>query len=207
MRRMKTQSQADDTVVVLGGNKYTLAKLKEQLNLTLIAERPSISRVLKVLYETDIPLTRSEVAEKTGRSTVQTSGVLRELLELEFAARMKLTKHTTMYALTEKGYKLAKLKFEAEAPDDLPVVKLERNYSLADVITKFFEHTWGQRPRDLRTVQEALQSYGLNYPKQSVAVALLRLVKSGVLIRVGSSNEGFSYTAGKVKRTVVQEAK
>lgn len=203
---MKTPSPTDNTVVVLGGNKYTLAKLKEQLNLTLIAERPSISRVLKVLYETDIPLTRAEIAEKTGRSTVQTSGVLRELLELEFSARMKLTKHTTMYALTEKGYKLAKLKFGAEAPGDLPAVTLEKGDSLVDVITKFFEHRWGQKPRDLRSVQEALQSYGLNYPKQSVAVALLRLVKSGTLTRVGSSNEGFSYTFGGVKQTVTQEA-
>jgi hypothetical protein len=198
------QTGEDSKVVVLGGNRYTIAQLKEQLNLTLISERPSISLVMKVLHDTRIPLTRAEIAEKTGKSVVQTSGVLRELLELEFVARMKLTKHTSMYALTERGYKIAKQKFEAEVPKELPVVTLERGDTLADVILKFFAQPWGQHPRDLQSVREALQSYGLNYPKQSIAVALLRLVKVGRLLRTGGSSGGFRYTIDREKEVPTQ---
>src|SRR5271157_2161951 len=131
---MKSQPQDDKTVVVLGGDRYTISQLKEQLSLTLVAERPAISLVLKILHDTDIPLTRAEIAEKAGKSTVQTSGVLKELLELEFVAKLRLAKQVVMYALTEKGYKVAKQKFEAGAPSDYPIVTLAREDSLSNVI-------------------------------------------------------------------------
>src|SRR5712691_8332891 len=107
-----SRASNEDTLVVLRGRKFSVSVLKENLKLGMLAERPAILRVLKVLYDTDIPLTRSEIAEKSGRSTVQTSGVLKELLDVGFVARMKLAKQTIMYALTEKGYELAKEKFE-----------------------------------------------------------------------------------------------
>ena len=44
-------------------------------------------------------------------------------------------------------------------------------------------------------MREALQSYGLNYPKQSVAVALLRLAKTTKLRRFKAEDGEFVYTS------------
>jgi hypothetical protein len=63
------------------------------------------------------------------------------------------------------------------------------------VISKFFADPWGRSPRKLMEVREALQSYGLNYPKQSVAVALLRLAKSSKIRRFKGEGGEYVYTA------------
>jgi len=44
-------------------------------------------------------------------------------------------------------------------------------------------------------VREVLQSYGMNYPKQSVAVALLRLAKATKIRRFKAEDGEFVYTA------------
>jgi len=77
----------------------------------------------------------------------------------------------------------------------LPSIALEKSDSLADVIGKFFSDPWGRDRRKLSDVREALQSYGMNYPKQSVAVALLRLAKTSKLRRFKAEDGEFVYTA------------
>ena len=78
---------------------------------------------------------------------------------------------------------------------DFPLVSLEKGDSLADVIGKFFSGPWGRERRKLSDVREALQSYGLNYPKQSVAVALLRLAKTTKLRRFKAEDGEYVYTS------------
>ncbi|MDG6916282.1 MAG: hypothetical protein JRM85_01640 [Nitrososphaerota archaeon] len=78
---------------------------------------------------------------------------------------------------------------------EAPVVTLEKGDSLADVIAKFFAGPWGRERRKLSDVREALQSYGLNYPKQSVAVALLRLAKATKLRRFKAEDGEYVYTS------------
>jgi hypothetical protein len=80
-------------------------------------------------------------------------------------------------------------------PSSVPTVTVEKGDSLSDVISKFFADSWGRSPRKLMEVREALQSYGLNYPKQSVAVALLRLAKSSRIRRFKGEGGEFVYTA------------
>jgi hypothetical protein len=80
-------------------------------------------------------------------------------------------------------------------PGQLPVIALEKGDSLADVIGKFFADPWGRDRRKLSDVREALQSYGMNYPKQSVAVALLRLAKATKIRRFKAEDGEFVYTA------------
>jgi len=82
-----------------------------------------------------------------------------------------------------------------QSPSELPVVALEKGDSLADVIGKFFSSPWGRERRKLSDVREALQSYGLNYPKQSVAVALLRLAKTTKLRRFKAEDGEYVYTS------------
>lgn len=90
----------------------------------------------------------------------------------------------------------------------LPVVSLEKGDSLADVIGKFFGGPWGREKRKLSDVREALQSYGLNYPKQSVAVALLRLAKATRLRRFKAEDGEYVYTSASnimIPQTVLEE--
>ncbi len=77
----------------------------------------------------------------------------------------------------------------------LPTVTLQRNDSLTEIVGKFFGGAWGGQRRKLSDVREALQSYGLNYPKQSVAVALLRLAKGSRIRRFKAEDGEYVYTA------------
>lgn len=81
------------------------------------------------------------------------------------------------------------------AHSSAPIVTVEKGDSLSDVISKFFADPWGRNPKKLMEVREALQSYGLNYPKQSVAVALLRLAKSSKIRRFKGEGGEYVYTA------------
>ncbi len=83
---------------------------------------------------------------------------------------------------------------EARSQSELPSIAVEKGDSLSDIISKFFADQWGKSPRKLLEVRDALQSYGLNYPKQSVAVALLRLAKSSRIRRFKSEGGEYVYT-------------
>ncbi|MEM3382594.1 MAG: hypothetical protein QXL52_04475 [Nitrososphaerales archaeon] len=80
-------------------------------------------------------------------------------------------------------------------PKILPEIKVEKDDSLPDVIIKCFKDDWGRYPRKLIDVRNVLESYGLIYPKQSVAVALLRLAKEGKLRRFKDEDGEFVYTS------------
>jgi hypothetical protein len=80
----------------------------------------------------------------------------------------------------------------------MPVISVEKNDSLAEIISKFFNDPWGRDKRKLSDVREALQSYGLNYPKQSVAVALLRLAKTSTIRRFKAEDGEYVYTTAAV---------
>ena len=80
-------------------------------------------------------------------------------------------------------------------PGRFPLVALVKSDSLSDVIEKFFSDPWGRERRKLSDVREVLQSYGLSYPKQSVAVALLRLAKSTRIRRFKAGDGEFVYTS------------
>ena len=84
---------------------------------------------------------------------------------------------------------------QGQGSSEVPAVTLEKGDSLADVIGKFFSGPWGRERRKLSDVRGALQSYGLNYPKQSVAVALLRLAKTTKLRRFKAEDGEFVYTS------------
>ncbi|MDV3243916.1 MAG: hypothetical protein LYZ66_01925 [Nitrososphaerales archaeon] len=90
---------------------------------------------------------------------------------------------------------------QTSGPAQLPVVAVEKSDSLADIIGKFFADPWGGGRRKLSDVREALQSYGLNYPKQSVAVALLRLAKTTKIRRFKAEDGEYVYTTSSVAVT------
>jgi hypothetical protein len=79
--------------------------------------------------------------------------------------------------------------------EDLPAVILDKNDSLSEIVAKFFNGDWGRERRKLSDVRDALQSYGLNYPKQSVAVALMRLAKASRIRRFKADDGAYVYTS------------
>ena len=79
--------------------------------------------------------------------------------------------------------------------ETMPTITLEKSHSLSEIIANLFRDAWGRKPRKLNQVREVLGSYGLIYPKQSVAVTLLRLAQSGKLRRFKDEGGEFVYTA------------
>ncbi|MEM0030134.1 MAG: hypothetical protein QW572_02310 [Candidatus Nitrosocaldus sp.] len=77
----------------------------------------------------------------------------------------------------------------------IPEIKIEKDDSLSDIIVKVFRTEWGRQTRRLADVKNVLEHYGLSYPKQSVAVTLLRLAQNGRLRRFKGSDNEFVYTA------------
>jgi hypothetical protein len=122
---------------------------------------------------------------------------LREAIDLVPELAAKLPQHGREVSAEQKE---PGLDIHAESPQpqlssEFPVAALEKGDSLADVISKFFSGPWGRERRKLSDVREALQSYGLNYPKQSVAVALLRLAKTTKLRRFKAEDGEYVYTS------------
>jgi len=66
---------------------------------------------------------------------------------------------------------------------------------LSDMIVKMFKDVWGKQSSRLADVRKVLDSYGLSYPKQSVAVTLMRLAQNGKLRRFKGADGEFVYTA------------
>ncbi|MGD0319165.1 MAG: hypothetical protein ABSB56_05680 [Nitrososphaerales archaeon] len=134
---------------------------------------------------------------------------LREAIDLipEVAAKLPVAvaqgAEGVRVASTERAQEAAVL----HGPGQLPVIALEKGDSLADVIGKFFADPWGRDRRKLSDVREALQSFGMNYPKQSVAVALLRLAKATKIRRFKAEDGEFVYTASAVPLPAVPPLK
>ena len=131
---------------------------------------------------------------------------LREAIDLVPELTAKLPKQSRD-AMPEAREAVAEAPMESRdqpLSSQIPVVNLEKGDSLADVIGKFFAGPWGRDRRKLSDVREALQSYGLNYPKQSVAVALLRLAKTTKLRRFKAEDGEFVYTSASTFSSVPQ---
>jgi hypothetical protein len=120
---------------------------------------------------------------------------LRDAIELIPELLTKLPK-TGREASEQKPLPEATMEtLDRQLSSQFPIVNLEKGDSLADVIGKFFSGPWGRDKRKLSDVRGALQSYGLNYPKQSVAVALLRLAKTSKLRRFKAEDGEYVYTS------------
>ncbi len=139
---------------------------------------------------------------KTGESEAEIEAPpasIREAMELipEMVARLPEPKGRgeLREERTSQAPEMARTQAVPMAPSSLPAVTIEKGDSLSDVISRFFSDQWGRTPKKLNEVRDALQSYGLNYPKQSVAVALLRLAKGSKIRRFKGETGEYVYTA------------
>ena len=123
---------------------------------------------------------------------------LREAIDLVPDLASKLPRQGTEPVMERETAAEAQADALQSTPTETPLVTLEKGDSLADVIGKFLSSPWGRERRKLSDVREALQSYGLNYPKQSVAVALLRLAKTTKIRRFKAEDGEYVYTSALV---------
>ncbi len=84
---------------------------------------------------------------------------------------------------------------EQKSPQNVPEITIDKGDSLSDMVVKMFRGLWGKQSRRLSDVRRVLDSYGLSYPKQSVAVTLMRLAQNGKLRRFKGTDGEFVYTA------------
>jgi len=81
---------------------------------------------------------------------------------------------------------------------DLPDVKIKSGEPLTQILTKFFSTEWGRKPRQLKEIINLLESYGVYYPKSTIAVSLKRLVQRGVIRRIKGKDKHYMYVSGNI---------
>jgi hypothetical protein len=149
----------------------------------------------------------TKIRVKSGQSEVEVDADpehLREAIDLvpELASKLPAQGQESVRERKERPMEAVPEPTERGLVSNMPVVVLDKGDSLADVIGKFFSGPWGRDRRKLSDVREALQSYGLNYPKQSVAVALLRLAKTTKLRRFKAEDGEYVYTSALTMASV-----
>jgi len=142
---------------------------------------------------------------KTGRGEIEIESAdvssLREIVEAAsklFETLSAVSEHRSVQeGLVQEKIVEERQPAAASLPEtpELPVIKIEKDDSLPSILVKMFSTQWGRKPRKLMEVKEALDSYGIIHPKQSVAVALMRLAKDGKLRRFKLEGE-YVYVAG-----------
>jgi len=86
-----------------------------------------------------------------------------------------------------------------EVVGGLPDVKIKSGEPLTQILTKFFSTDWGRKPRQLKEIINMLESYGVYYPKSSIAVSLKRLVQRGVIRRIRGKDKHYLYVSGNIQ--------
>jgi hypothetical protein len=181
------------------GVKVRLTKLPSAAILKVNRRALILNLTLNVLRSPNSNRAVTKIRVKLGQAEAEVEADpehLREAIDLvpELAAKLPKQGRDQSELRTPSmgsGSETEPLPFSAR----LPFIELEKGDSLADVIGKFFSGPWGRERRKLSDVREALQSYGLNYPKQSVAVALLRLAKTTKLRRFKAEDGEYVYTS------------
>jgi len=143
---------------------------------------------------------RVKIRVRSGQNEAEIEAGLDQIKEVialipEIASKFPEGRTEARHVLTPNEPTTAQPPADIHASSRLPTITVEKGDSLSEIISKFFADQWGKVPRKLSDVREALQSYGLNYPKQSVAVALLRLAKTSKIRRFKSEGGEYVYTA------------
>lgn len=87
---------------------------------------------------------------------------------------------------------------EESVISELPDVRIKSGEPLTQILTKFFSTEWGRRPRQLKEIINLLESYGVYYPKSTIAVSLKRLVQRGIIRRIKSKEKYYLYVSANV---------
>ncbi len=83
---------------------------------------------------------------------------------------------------------------EEPALEELPTIQISKDDSIADIIMKIMNSSWGRKPRRLEDIKKALETLGFPLTRSTVAVTLLRLTQSGKLRRFKDDKGEFCYS-------------
>ncbi|MEM3637103.1 MAG: hypothetical protein QXX17_01695 [Conexivisphaerales archaeon] len=133
------------------------------------------------------------VRVKLGDTEVEVEGSKEDVGEFlssipDILARLSMSRESNTASKTNEQM------HQQSAQQQLPELTFGKGESLPSIILKLFSSGWGRQPRKLLEVKDSLETFGLIYPKQSVAVALLRLAKEGKLRRFKQPDGEFVYT-------------
>jgi len=130
---------------------------------------------------------------RIGGNELEVSGGYDEVMELVKSLMPYLT-----------GTRSSDVRVEQRQPEeeavagDLPDVKIKSGEPLTQILTKFFSTDWGKKPRQLKEIIDLLESYGVFYPKSTIAVSLKRLVQRGVIRRLRGRDKHYLYVSANV---------
>jgi DNA-binding MarR family transcriptional regulator len=95
--------------VVIGGKTLTVDEAKEKYSEVTITSNPTAKVIIELLQDTDVPLTRKDLAEKAGKSSIYIGTITKSLEEAGYLASFTLGGSRRLYyALTPKGYDFSK---------------------------------------------------------------------------------------------------
>ena len=76
-------------------------------------------------------------------------------------------------------------------------IHIDSKASLPNIVVKLLGSEWGSKPRRLKEIKEQLEQMGMIYPKQSIAVSLLRLAKEGEIRRFKGDEGDYLYVGAR----------
>ena len=76
-------------------------------------------------------------------------------------------------------------------------IHIDAKASLPNIVVKLLVSEWGSKPRRLKEIKEQLEQMGMIYPKQSIAVSLLRLAKEGEIRRFKGDEGDYLYVGAR----------
>lgn len=102
---IKDDSKDLDSIVVIGGERTTIAKVQKLYASLEFLSKNSAMSVANVLLGTKEPLTRGQIAKQTQLSTGYTIDILNDLVRYGYVAQFHIGKRKLIYyALTVKGF-------------------------------------------------------------------------------------------------------
>jgi len=135
---------------------------------------------------------------KIGGNELEISGEYENVISIVDKLLPYLTSKEQVSEALQEPHEEANEESEDIRITDLPPsIPLKRGEPLTEILTKLFDTRWGNKPRPLKEIIEALNSYGLYYPKSTIAVTLNRLAQRGVIRRVRGKGKYYLYVSSK----------
>ena len=137
------------------------------------------------------PTGKIYVRIKIGNNELELSGAYGEVYQL--------IQSLIPYLVGGEGRQIS-IETHREEPivSELPDVRIKSGEPLTQILTKFFSTEWGRKPRQLKEIINLLESYGVYYPKSTIAVSLKRLVQRGVIRRIKGREKHYLYVSANV---------
>lgn len=102
---VKGNNDVSSKVVIIGGKRQTIADVRKTYAELEFTTTIGTTKVIDVLLSTQEPLTREQIADKSGLSIAYVIAILNKLMKFDYVVGFHIGKRKTIYyALTETGH-------------------------------------------------------------------------------------------------------